>query len=79
MGDLQTPAGQLPYHSVWPGVQVQGSGKTAAGLDIRTISFFFQSQNFENGIVSKYVTFDTQSECDIYFDIKTVLIHGVFV
>ena len=38
-----------------------------------------QGQNFENGIVYEYVTFDVKSENDIYFDIKIVLMRGVFV
>ena len=42
-------------------------------------SRFFQSQNFENGIVQNYATFDVESEYDIYFDIKTVLTRRVFI
>ena len=38
--------------------------------------WFFQSKNFENGILSKYVTFDVESKSDIYFDIKQVLPAG---
>ena len=40
---------------------------------------FFCSQDFENSVVWKYATFDIESEYDIYFDIKTVLIRGVFI
>ena len=40
---------------------------------------FYRSQNFENGIVKKYVTFDEESKYDIYFDIKTVLTRGVSI
>ena len=37
----------------------------------------FESQNFENGIVLKYATFDIEPESDIYFDFRTVLTRGV--
>ena len=39
----------------------------------------YQSQNLENGIELKYVTFDVESEYDIYFDLKIVLTRGASI
>ena len=51
----------------------------AAPCTFGRADFFFQSQNFESGIVYKYVILDVESESGIYFGITKVLARGVFV